>query len=69
VIADLHSDGLTIIDVIKVIRELYSLGLKEANNLVSKHPAWAKIVEQSKPVQSIFADVFASSSVEEYKER
>lgn len=63
VIGDLHADGLHIINAIIVLREVYSLSLKEAKNLVSEHPAWAEIVEQSKPVQSIFADVFASSSL------
>lgn len=40
VIANLHTEGLAILEAIKMVRSLYGLSLKEAERLVLTHPAW-----------------------------
>ena len=49
-IAAMHRDGLTIIEAIKLTRELFGINLGMAKTLVCSHPAYAHAVEASKPL-------------------
>lgn len=42
-----HSDGMTIIETIKAVRERFSIGLGEAKEIVGSQPCWKLIVESS----------------------
>lgn len=52
VIEDLHTDGLSIIDTIKIVRALYKLDLKEAHLIVACHPAWQSTVRNAEPLHN-----------------
>lgn len=58
VVEDLHTDGLTIIEAIKVVRVLYSMNLRDAHNLVAGHPAWAEVVRNAKPLHDAIEEFF-----------
>lgn len=45
VIVDLHDQGLSILDTIKVIRQVGKMSLGEAKQVVSNHTAWQHIVK------------------------
>jgi hypothetical protein len=49
VIADLHTDGLTITDAMKVVMILYRIPLGAAKKLVTAHPAWSLVVQANEP--------------------
>jgi hypothetical protein len=49
---------LSIIEAIKLTRELYCIRLGEAKNALSSHPAYAQIAEASKPWQDELIRVF-----------
>lgn len=40
----LHHEGITIVESMKVLKEIYQLSLGEAKELVTAHPAWANEV-------------------------
>lgn len=42
IVADLHASGMTILDAVKTVKELYHLSLQDAQRLVLEHPAWAE---------------------------
>jgi hypothetical protein len=42
---------LSIIEAIKLTRELYCIRLGEAKNAISSHPAYAQVAEASRPWQ------------------
>ncbi|HZR44574.1 MAG TPA: hypothetical protein VFB12_30965 [Ktedonobacteraceae bacterium] len=53
VIVALHAEGLTILDSIKMVRELYQLSLGEAKQVVSAHPVWKEVVQASEPLHEL----------------
>lgn len=63
----LRREGITIIETMKVLKEIYKLSLGEAKELVTAHPAWADEVrtadtlheELEKALQKEDADSFA----------
>ena len=52
VIEDLHTDGLSIVDTIKVVRILYQMNLKDAHSTVADHPAWQSTVKNAEPLHN-----------------
>ncbi len=42
VIVDLHREGLSILEAVKVIHSVYDISRNEAEDIVLRHPAWAK---------------------------
>jgi ribosomal protein L7/L12 len=49
---------LSIIEAIKLTRELYCIRLGEAKNAISSHPAYAQVAEASRPWQDEIIRVF-----------
>ena len=49
VIARLRADGFMILEAIKMVKQLYSVSLREAKQQVTTHPAWADIVRANEP--------------------
>ena len=47
VIENLHLDGITITESMKVLRELYGFTLKDAKSAVVKHPVWLDVVNSA----------------------
>jgi len=45
VIVDLHGQGLSILDTIKVIRQVGRLSLGDAKQIVSNHTVWQQTVK------------------------
>ena len=43
----LHREGITIVESIKALKEIYKLSLGEAKELVTAHPAWAEEVRNA----------------------
>jgi len=41
IVADASNQGFSVIDTIKIVRQLYDIGLGEAKIIVTSHPAWA----------------------------
>ena len=50
VIANLASQGGTILEAIKIVREAASVSLGHAKMLVSSHDAWKSVVEKNRPL-------------------
>jgi ribosomal protein L7/L12 len=48
VIKYLHHQGISIIDAIKVIREVYGISLGESKRLVTSNSAWGEVVEAAR---------------------
>lgn len=46
----MNTRGMPIIDAIKVVRELFPLGLGDAKRLVATHPAYQEIAAASEPL-------------------
>lgn len=49
-IDDGKSQGLTIVEVIKLVHLRFGLPLSEAKTIVSSHPCWAATVQAAKPL-------------------
>lgn len=47
IVARLHERGISIIDSMKVLKELYGLSLGEAKAVVTAHPAWISAVTRA----------------------
>ena len=45
VISYLHQRGVTIIDSIKIVRELYGMPLRQAKSTVAGHSSWRDVAE------------------------
>lgn len=58
VVAELHADGLTIIQSIRVVREASDLTLGQAKEVVSSHPVWAEVVRAAEPLHEDLEEVF-----------
>lgn len=56
IVEELHQDGLTITESIKIIREVFHISLGDAKRTVSANPVWLGVVEASKPIQDAFID-------------
>jgi ribosomal protein L7/L12 len=50
IISCLHQQGISIIDAMKVIREVYEISLGESKRLVTSNSAWGSIVKAAKPL-------------------
>lgn len=50
IISYLHQQSISIIDAIKVIREVYGISLGESKRLVTSNSAWGSVVEAAKPL-------------------
>lgn len=61
-IASMKHRGFTIIDAIKASRSLFSLSLKDANDLVATHPDYVEIAVASIPLQDAFFDALEELS-------
>lgn len=43
----LHHEGITIVDSMKVLKEIYKISLGEAKEIVTAHPAWTDEVRSA----------------------
>ncbi len=59
VIQGLHDEGLTIIQSIKAVRTLYTIGLGEAKVIVAAHPVWTLLVRANEPFQEELVKFFS----------
>lgn len=59
-----YRDGKTIVDVIKTVREQFSLSLGEAKLVVSRQPCWLQVVQAAQPLHDIAIRVLKSTSDE-----
>ena len=50
-VAEMKYRGLTILDTIKAVRELYSISLGDAKQIVSSHPKWVETASAAVPFQ------------------
>lgn len=65
-----HSDGLTIVETIKAVRELFSIGLGEAKDVVVAQPCWRLTVESSMPLhEEAIQEVVNSSDLSRSKNK
>ena len=46
----LKQEGLSIIDSIKVVRDVYGLSLGQSKIVVTSHPCWVEFVQASEPL-------------------
>jgi len=58
VVAELHQNGLTIIQSIRVLRDASSLTLGQAKDIVSSHPVWAEVVRAAEPLHDDLEEIF-----------
>lgn len=54
----LHAEGLSIVESIRVVTELYGLGLGEAKRLVTANPVWAEVVEATNRAIDAYLDEY-----------
>ncbi|MGE6763699.1 hypothetical protein ACQKGO_37155 [Corallococcus interemptor] len=50
VVVALHAAGLTIIECIKGLMQLYGLSLGDAKSIAASHPVWRGIVKAAEPL-------------------
>lgn len=50
IIKYLQHQDISIIDAIKVVREVYGISLGESKRLVTSNSAWGKVVEAARPL-------------------
>lgn len=58
ILADMKRTGLTIMDAIKATRELFSVSLGDAKQLVSQHPDWLTVAAASAPLHESLIQSF-----------
>jgi len=57
IVADARNQGFSVIDTIKIVRQLYDIGLGEAKIIVTSHPAWAVEAQNMARLADAFIEV------------
>lgn len=57
-IGEMKDRGLSIIEAIKAVREVFGVGLGEAKQLVANHPAYVEIARAADPLHEELIQVF-----------
>ena len=52
----LHTAGLTIIQSIKGLSQLYGLSISDAKSVVGSHPLWAQMAKAAEPLHQELED-------------
>ncbi|GCE25855.1 hypothetical protein KDA_13390 [Dictyobacter alpinus] len=68
IIANLYTQGVNIIESMKIIRELYHIPLIDAKRIVRAHPAWASFVQSWDPILAAFIEEVEEELAMEAKE-
>ncbi|MCA1578804.1 MAG: hypothetical protein LC794_15735 [Acidobacteria bacterium] len=60
----LRHEGITIVESMKVLKEIYSLSLAEAKEQVTAHPAWANEVRSADILHEELQDALEKEDVD-----
>lgn len=67
-VAEMKHRGLTIIDAIKAVRELYSVSLGDAKQIVSSNPAWVDTASAAVPFHDELIQLFEDLATHQRRE-
>lgn len=67
VIADMRRNDLPIMDAIKAMRELYSISLGEAKQLVTQHPGYSATAAAAAPIHDELMQSFAEAARKQHE--
>lgn len=62
IIANLHAQGVNIIESMRVIREVYGVGLGDAKRIVTAHPVWTPLVQHWDPIHAALIEELAKEA-------